>query len=350
MSINSTNLKSHFFIIDFLKTLAVQIIILHHLNRYGVIPLQVAEIYPQLVNWISDYGRFAVQIFLVMGGYLTAKSLPNSLAKVGFIKSVVNRYLRLAPSYIVALCITIACAAIARGIHYDDYIGEPEELIQILAHFIFLQKIFNFESISVGVWYLAIDWQLYVFIAFLVFTLQSFKHVLLVLFGLVTLSLLYFSTQSFYEDYFIYFVGAYGLGVIAYLTEDSSPQETRSIARIFLVFFTLLVIVDTFFEWRPKNVIDIVITLILTWKGKLLYSSINVPCPKIFIWFSQRSYCAFLIHFSLLLLGNAAYFKWQLQSTNLALVMLIGMWLCSWVMAHALYTFVEMPSRKFQLS
>ena len=61
--------------IDTLKALASQSIVLHHLAIYGPMPLIAAPLAPGLVQWLDVYGRYAVQVFLVMGGYLAAGSL-----------------------------------------------------------------------------------------------------------------------------------------------------------------------------------------------------------------------------------------------------------------------------------
>ena len=343
------HLKNQYFFVDFLKTIAVQIIIFHHLSNYGIIPLKVQEIFPNFIDFIGLHGRYAVQIFLVIGGYLTAKSLPSSIEKYGLLKSIINRYLRLAPTYMVAIIFTMLCAAIARSVHYEEYIGEPETFFQIFAHFFFLQNILGYPSISLGVWYVAIDWQLYIFIACLLYCFKSFKKMLIVLPIAIAVSLLFFSQRTAYEDFFIYFVGAYGLGIIAFLAEDSSHPETRRPARIILIIFTVLVLSDTFFELKIKNVIEVVLTILLALFGKKTYSSKNIQLFKLCIWFSQRSYCAFLIHFSLLLLGNSIYYYYNLESSTTALLMMLIIWALSWIFAHFLYVAVEYPSRKLQL-
>ena len=349
MTLRPLHLKNQYLFVDFLKTIAVQIIIFNHLCNYGIISLKVRELFPHLIDFVGLHGRYAVQIFLVIGGYLTAKSLPQTLEKFGLWKTIINRYLRLAPTYIVAIMITLLCAMIARAIHYDEYIGESETISQIIAHFFFLQNILQFESISVGVWYVAIDWQLYIFTACLLFFMKSFKKVLFILPIVVVLSLMYFSQYPLYEDYFIYFIGAYGLGMIAFLAEDSSHHETRQTARILLLIFLLLILSDTFFELRIKNVIEILLAVLLTLYGKRAYNSNNMKWSKICIWFSQRSYCAFLIHFSLLLLGNSVYYYFQWESAMTGLFMMILIWISSWFVAHFLFNLVEFPSRKIQL-
>ena len=349
MTLRPLQVKNQYLFVDFLKTIAVQIIILHHLCNYGIISLKVNELFPHIVDFVGLHGRYAVQIFLVIGGYLTAKSLPQTLEKFGLWKTVLNRYLRLAPTYIVAIVITILCAMIARSIHYEEYIGEPETIGQVIAHFFFLQNILQFESISVGVWYVAIDWQLYIFTAFLLFFMRSIKNIILILPIFIIISLMYFSQYTLFENYFIYFIGAYGLGILAFLAEDTSHLETRKPARILLLLFLLLILSDTFFELRIKNIIEILLALLLTLYGKRAYNSSNIKWSKICIWFSQRSYCAFLIHFSLLLLGNSIYYFFQWKSSVTGLFMMLLVWFFSWIAAHVLYNLIEFPSRKIQL-
>ena len=130
MKLRPRQLKSQYLFVDFLKTIAVQIIIFHHLSNYGIIPTKVHEIFPGFIDFVGQFGRYAVQIFLVIGGYLTAKSLPQTLTNFGLLKTIINRYLRLAPTYIVAIVFTVICAMIARSVHYEAYIGEPETFLQ----------------------------------------------------------------------------------------------------------------------------------------------------------------------------------------------------------------------------
>ena len=349
MKLRPLQFKNQYLFVDFLKTIAVQIIIFHHLSNYGIIPTKVHEIFPEFIDFVGQFGRYAVQIFLVIGGYLTAKSLPQTLTNFGLLKTIINRYLRLAPTYIVAIVFTVMCAMIARSVHYEAYIGEPETFLQILAHFFFLQSILGFDSISLGVWYVAIDWQLYIFASCLLFFLKSFKNTFLILSIVMFGSLMYFSQNSIFDNYFIYFVGAYGLGIMAFLAEDSSHPETRNKSRVIMLLFLLLILSDTFFELRIKNIIEIVLAVLLSLFGKQAYSSKNIVWSHLCIWFSQRAYCAFLIHFSLLLLGNTIYNHLNLDSPLIGVVFMLGIWLLSWLFAHILYIVVEIPSRKIQL-
>jgi hypothetical protein len=345
---HSTNFKNHFFTIDLLKSLAVQIIILHHLSNYGEISYAARELWPAFFEWLGNYGRFAVQIFLVMGGYLAIKNISTQVSSNGLWLTVLNRYLRLVPTYFTALLFTILCALVARYFNYQLYMGQPETIWQVLSHLLLLQQILGFESISLGVWYVAIDWQLYVFLAMIFFLLKSYRWSILVLSIFMLAAFSYYSQRVEFEDYFIYFIGVYGLGMIAFLCDDNLHEPTKVIAKILFVFFGVIIFSSVLFDLSIKNVLAYSVALLLIWRGKRPYKESSIKWAKFLIWISQRSYCAFLMHFSFILLGNTVYFLLDLHSSKFAIVMMVMIMIASWVAAHFLYQRIEYPARKFQ--
>ena len=344
-----TNLKNHFFTIDLLKSLTVQIIILHHLSNYGEISYSARELWPTFFEWLGNYGRFAVQVFLVMGGYLAIKNISSQVSSKGIGVTVFNRYLRLVPTYFTAILITILCASIARYFNYQLYMGQPETIWQVLSHLFLLQQILGFESISLGVWYVAIDWQLYVFFAVIFFLLKSFKWSILLLSIFMLAAFSYFSQRVEYEDYFIYFIGVYGLGMIAFLCDDNLHKPTKIVARILFISFGVIIFSSVFFDLNIKNILAYAIASLLIWRGKRPYKASSMKWAKYLIWISQRSYCAFLMHFSLILLGNTVYFLLDLHNSKIAVFMMVMIMISSWIAAHFLYQRIEFPSRKFQI-
>ncbi len=76
-------------LIDMIKGVACATIVWHHLAFYGPMSDIAQPLAPDLMAWLYDYGRMAVQVFLVLGGYLAAASLaPQGLARL-------NAYARL---------------------------------------------------------------------------------------------------------------------------------------------------------------------------------------------------------------------------------------------------------------
>ena len=71
-------------LIDCTKGLACAAIVWHHLAFYGPMSEVAHPAMPDVLDWLYEYARMAVQIFLVLGGYLAAASLaPAGHAKLG---------------------------------------------------------------------------------------------------------------------------------------------------------------------------------------------------------------------------------------------------------------------------
>jgi hypothetical protein len=93
---------------------------------------------PGLINWHYDDARIAVQAFLVIGGFLAARTLcPQGLApRDGLAKGVLRRYLKLAPPFMAAMLIAVLASA---WMHHDS-ISAPPTLPQLAAHALLLHR------------------------------------------------------------------------------------------------------------------------------------------------------------------------------------------------------------------
>jgi len=354
--------KNHFLLIDFLKVFAALLIIFHHLSSYGQIAEDARTALPGLMTWLFEYGRYAVQIFLVMGGYLAAQSLTrtSNLKNLQTVLTIIfNRYLRLFVPYVVALIITIACAWVARFWIQDEFVGESETLSQFLAHLFFLQGILGLDSISAGVWYVAIDWQLYAILAIIFGMFPGFRTVVWFLAVLCVLSLLFFNRNADYENYFIYFIGSYGLGVLAQLCKNYHDRLINRFARVVMGAIGVAIIVASFQEFWLRNILAYVVALVLILWGDWAYidqwrDQKHLRPHKLvnaILWSSRRSYCAFLIHFAFILLANTLYIGWGMSQQHdgvMAIVMMFFSLVATWQASNYLYRWVEMPARRIK--
>jgi len=359
--------KNHFLLVDFLKTFAALIIIAHHFSSYGQIAQDARQLLPGLMTWLFEYGRYAVQIFLVMGGYLAAQSLTRTSDLKNprnVLKAVFNRYLRLFAPYVVALTITIICAWVARFWVQDEFVGESETLGQFLAHLFFLQGILGLDSISAGVWYVAIDWQLYAILAIMLGMFPGFRSMVWMLTVLCIASLLYFNRLGAYENYFIYFIGAYGLGVLAQLCKNYPDPVINRFARIVMVGVGVVIVISSFHQVWLRNILAYLVALALIVWGDWAYkdqkqehrrpqhqSKIH-KAVNVILWGSRRSYCAFLIHFSFILLANSLYIGWGMSLRHdgvMAIALMLMAIAGSWIAANYLYRWVEVPARRIKI-
>jgi peptidoglycan/LPS O-acetylase OafA/YrhL len=329
--------SSPFLLIDFLKVFAALLIILHHLSNYGQIAQDARTVLPELMNWLFEYGRYAVQIFLVMAGYLAAQSLTRyadvKFSANGLLKVILNRYLRLFAPYAAALLFTMVCAYIARFWVNDEFVGESETLSQFLAHLFFIQGILGLDSISAGAWYIAIDWQLYSVLS----------------------SLLFFNRSGLYEAYFIYFIGSYSLGVLAYLAKCFDNQAVNRLAKIALLLIGIIIAISSFQQIWLRNFLAWFVALILLLWGNQSYPATGEGKSfflRAVAWGSQRSYCAFLIHFAFILLANTLYIATGMhahESGALAIALMLGVVGCSTIAANYLYRAVEVPALRLKI-
>lgn len=355
--------KNHFLLVDFLKTFAALTIILHHLSSYGQIAEDAHLLLPVLMTFLFEYGRYAVQIFLVMGGYLAAQSLSKAKhlnTPQDVLKTIINRYLRLFTPYMVALIITIVCAWVARFWVNDEFVGQSETLGQFLAHLFFLQGILGLDAISAGVWYVAIDWQLYAILALMLGMFPGYRSLIWILTVLCVASLLYFNRLGEYENYFIYFIGAYGLGVLAQLCKNYPDPIVNRVARVMIVLIGMAIVITSFQQFWLRNLLAYLVAIALIFFGDWAYkdqarSHKPIEPHKFFnaiLWSSRRSYCAFLVHFSFILLANTLYIAWGMSHLHdgvLALALMLLAVVGSWMAANYLYRWVEVPSRKVKL-
>jgi len=211
--------------IDALKAVASQLIVLHHLAFYGPMSDYAQALCPGLMSWLYDYARIAVQAFLVMGGFLAAQALTKngSLIEKPVITLIWRHYLKLVLPYLGALLLGILGAALARSLMTHEATPELPTLPQFIAHVLLLQSVLGFDGLSAGVWYVAIDFQLY---TLLLITLWLARRMLPAhqnagrwLFALLAIaSLFYFNRDDSWDNWAIYFAGAYGLGAIVQWT------------------------------------------------------------------------------------------------------------------------------------
>ena len=347
--------QEHYCLIDGLKVFAAQIIILHHCLSYGELASAAKELLPSVAAFLFDYGRYAVQVFLVMAGYLAAQSFESMMAvqnhssKKGagtVVQLALRRYLRLVGPYGVAILITIACATLARQWSVAEYIGQTETVQQVLAHLFLMQGLLGYESISAGVWYVAIDWQLYTVLAIVYATFSQRLLRIGILAVLILASLLYFNRHADYENTFIYFIGSYGLGVLAYWASglQAIKANLRWVsAKKVLLAIACIVLVSALHSVWLRNYLALSIAFLLLYAGNRPYMHPQSWLARAMQWASARAYCAFLIHFAFILLANTALIALGIHSAVVAVAAIGVVSVLSWIAANYLYRWVELP-------
>ena len=335
------NSPNRFPVIDAFKAVASQLIVLHHLAAYGPIADAVQQIAPSLIIWLYDYARMAVQIFFVIGGYLAARSLfsnKNNTRSLTF--NLINRYFRLVIPFICAVLLAIIAAVVARGIMNHEFIPDLPKLSQFLSHVFLLNGILDFDSLLAGAWFIAIDFQLYLLMLCISWSggkvANSRTVILVFITAIAAMSLFWFNRNAQYDDWALYFFGAYGMGAIAY----AAGQRGHSSGWLWLNM--MLAISAIFIDFRLRILIALSVALTLFFSRNVQITEHSAP-QKFVHFLGMISYALFLVHFSVLMLTNAIFGWLNLNDSLSGLIFMLMTWVASLAVAVVFYYQVERP-------
>ena len=326
-------------LIDALKAIASQLIVLHHLASYGPLAEAGRELLPGAMGWLFEYARMAVQVFLVIGGFLAIRGLsPNGEALAGSpLPLLWKRYLRLSIPFLAAIALAIIGSAIADHWLDDDAIPARATLGQWLAHATLLHGILGVESLSAGVWYIAIDFQLFALTALLLWAGR--KRLLAPALVLVTgiTSLFWFNRDAGWDNWAVYFFGSYALGAAAWWAGDRRQYSVWLSVILTVTIAALLV------DFRLRITLALSIALLLGFSrrnGWLERFPEIAPLP----WLGRISYSVFLIHFPVLLLANAVIAQFSELSNIGTVTALLLTWAASIAAGAVFYRLIESPA------
>jgi peptidoglycan/LPS O-acetylase OafA/YrhL len=253
-----------------------------------------------------------------------------------------RRYCRLAIPLLAAVLLSIGSAAIARAWMEHDSIPAAPSLAQFLAHIFLLHDILGHEALSAGVWYVAIDFQLFSLLVALLCAARArsgaemapSRGLPLLLFLLATASLFYFNRDPDWDVWAPYFIAAYVLGALAYWAANRihSPIWLLTLA----MFALLAVVVD----FRPRLLVAVTVALAIGigYWARLLGGWPALPWVT---FLARISYSVFLVHFPVSMLINVVVFRFFGTDLTANLVGLFVAWGASIAAGWLLYLGVE---------
>lgn len=332
-----------------LKAIASQLIVLHHLAYYGPMSDLAWNLAPELLAWLANHGRIAVQVFLVLGGFLAAHALaPEGEARFPQLSSLlVRRYLRLVLPFTAALAITLLCAAWARGQMDHALIPAAPHASQFAFHVLLLHGALGIESLSAGVWYVAIDLQLFALLAALLWLGRrldaSGRRRLgpLLALGLGVAALFYFNLDADWDRWGVYFFGSYMLGAAA-----RWALTVPTLRRVF-VLLAALTVLALLLDYRVRILVAL-LTAVWLWlslrrPGLLPAWAESQPLQ----YLGRISYAVFLIHFAVLLVVNPLCVQLAGDDPAWNALGVILAWLLSIAAGAAFHRWIEQPALRW---
>jgi peptidoglycan/LPS O-acetylase OafA/YrhL len=323
-------------LVDAIKASAAQLIVWRHLAFYGPMCDAVHPYASGLLDWLYEYARAAVQAFLVAGGFLAARSLAARAEAGRFDLPALlwRRYLRLARPYWAALGAAIAAAALARALITADTTPAAPTLAQVAAHVVLLLDILKQPALSAGVWYVAIDFQLFACLAAMLWLGRMKPNPagwwLSLSIGAGALSLFLWNRNPALDIWAPYFFGAYSLGVVS----QWISRQTRRAS--WMVLLAAVVGAALALEWRSR--------ILVAGLTALALAADRAPQWLAAGWIaslSRISYAVFLIHYPVCLaVGAVVHRLWPGEAGWNAAGMVVA-WLLSLGAGAGLHRAVE---------
>jgi peptidoglycan/LPS O-acetylase OafA/YrhL len=347
------SLRSRVLFIDLLKALSAQLIVFHHLAWYGPFGDHVfGAHFDTLLDWLAEYGRYAVAVFITTSGFLAAQLLPMHGLPPGDgpLCLIRQRYFRLTLPFAVALCLAVAADQLVR--HWSpgaEVLGSPPHWGQFLAHLLLLHGLLGSESLSAGVWYVAIEFQLYALFVVLLWLGQQgrcriasadFSRALpAVPILLVALaSLFYFNRDARWDDTAFYFFGAYALGI-------ASGWAIRSDQRRQILWLVGLAgLLALWLDFRPRIALAVLTALALGCTRLIMSRQES----RLIHYLGGTSYALFLLHYPIYLAVGAAFQHLAPDATLHAAWGLGFAWLLSMACADVFHRMIERPLERIR--
>lgn len=332
-------------VFDLLKALASQLIVLHHLVAYGPLADAFRERFPALADRLYYDGRLAVQVFFVIGGYLAARALAPALQPraLSVLPLLWRRYRRLALPMMVAVLCSMVCAAIARALIDDPSLPAVPTVGQVLAHALLMHDLFGVEALSAGVWYVAIDFQLFALLAVVAACAARYPIAALrpaamasTVAVLAALSLFLLNRHPELDVVGPYFFGVYALGAAVYWLAPPARALWWGIALVALVLLALQI------EHRERLAFAGIVALSL-WVGLRTGVLSGWPEWPLAAFLGRISFSVFLIHYPVIMLVNALTVCLFGTAGHAPLYGLLSAWAASLVAGALFHRHVEQP-------
>jgi peptidoglycan/LPS O-acetylase OafA/YrhL len=351
-----SRIGSRILLIDGLRALAATAIAWHHFAQYWPLSENAQPVLGDLLNWVHNHARVA-QVFFVIGGFVMARSMANRRwtgTEVG--RFLVYRYCRLGLPYLAVLVLAIGACALGRGWLPDDLVGPPPTLPQVLAHTVFLQDILGYDSLSAGLWFVCINFQLGLVFALMLWLRDAISRrcgaassgwwinlPLMIGTALSAASLFFFNLDERWSVWCVYFFSEFFLGILAQLALQNKA------ARKWFAWYVLLMAAGIAFQWRWRLVTSLAVGLILYFTG-LRGVSDRWSASRVISYFGRTSYSLFLIHFPVFLVVSSVWIRLEWDSPSLTLCGLGIAFVASLVAAAAFHRVVEASAARWSRS
>jgi len=226
-------------------------------------------------------------------------------------------------------------------------VSDLPSLMQLLAHVFLLHDVVGVEALSAGVWYVAIDLQLFAVMVLMAWLSQRLgktswihpEYALLLLAGAMAVSSLWWwNLHAVHDEWAWYFFGSYGLGVIAYWAQREGKAGLGTALILGLLSMALWI------EWRERLLLTGVTALLLLNSARLEQFVATLARGPV-QWLGDISYSVFLIHYGIAVFASSVVIALDIQGVGLNTLAFLVTWALSILAGWVLHRLVELGWR-----
>jgi peptidoglycan/LPS O-acetylase OafA/YrhL len=313
-------------VLDFLRGVAsVSVALFHFCNVLG----------PGALYTASTYGKYGVQVFFVISGFIIPYSLHRGGYRIGhYFTFVLKRVTRLDPPYLVTICIVLALGFLSRVFPFQKDLRFEVSAAQVLLHLGYLNTFFGYPWLVDIFWSLAIEFQYYLLMG-LVFPLVVSRRALVRLPVLAALGALSFAIPSAAYVFYFLFLFLMGIATFQYRIGLIGGRQLAAL----LAVVTACSFVNLGIPATVAGSATVCAILFFKFKG------------AIFTFFGNISYSLYLLHSPVgrraLNVGLRLTGAESEAAKLVAVLFALGV---SVLAAYALYRAVEKPSQRLSAS
>ena len=239
------------------------------------------DAFPTL-GWLrasGTYGWLGVESFFVISGFI----IPYAMLRAGYHTAdwptfLAKRLLRLEPSYLVAILVTLALWWISS--RSPNFTRHPPTAAQVLLHVGYLPALFGYAWLDTGYWTLAIEFQYYIFVA-VSFGCLAHPSARMRFACFVASCVLPFAVIS--DNLVFRYLGLFALGTVTFWWHSGLVTH-----RGYLVFLAAAAGVTTATLGPAVALVGAGTTLLIAYGNRLRWSAMA--------WMGTLSYSLYLVH------------------------------------------------------
>jgi len=246
------------------------------------------------------------------------------------------------------LAVALVANEVARSLMVHSSISARPTLWQLLAHVFLLHNVLGYESLTAGIWYVAIDLQLGVFVYFIHavgYRISPSRGNMIARWTLLTMGLMsafFWNRIPSLDRFGIYFLASYVLGMVAGWTREGS------VSKGFFWGYLGAVAIALHVDFRARLALaGVTAALLMLARGQAWLERFSSTRPV------QRlgvvTYSLFLIHFPICLLINVWWSKGLPPDPQRALLGMALAWGLSIAGAFLFYHLVETHLARLRL-